>query len=276
MSLDFSTSTGTNTLQWRFNILKSIALDPEIHCKFELLQILFDIIRFKYLAVDVLLDKAPSHGNSFSSPSKKHHGNQSALNVDEYLTKEGFSAGFRDQYLTPLISTLWRTNAGRFLPGFPIKPLVRSLYNHHLLCTSASPPQWQQLDQGASQFIQTMTRDLPAANVHLRSRVVEVKHSTSQEGQFLLATSDGQKEHFDHVIFAVDSREILRILHPIRDVDEQNVLRDLGTSKHVGVLHSDPSVSTILLSPVPSQPSFGCHHPNPIKTIVSLLNNIHP
>lgn len=237
-TLNFSTSTGTSSVELGFDLLKEIVLDPEILCRFETWQMLFSILRFRYLAVDLLLDKK----RLSLSPLNRGQDDQSSLSVDEYLANEGFSANFRDKYLIPLVSTLWGTDAGRFLPRFPIRPLVRSLFDHHLLCTPRSTPQWQQLDQPASQFMKTMAMDFPVTNVHLRSRVIELKTSANHKGRFVLTTSDNNTEYFDHIIFAVDSQEILDILRPIINADEQDVLQALGTSTHVGVLHSDPSL----------------------------------
>lgn len=73
--------------------------------------------------------------------------------------------------------------------------------------------------------------------------MIELKTSANHKGRFALTTSDNNTEYFDHIIFAVDSQEILDILRPIINADEQDVLQALGTSTHVGVLHSDPSVS---------------------------------
>lgn len=247
---------------------------------------LFDIIRFKYFAVDILSEKPRfDHNLPRLKSLKKKRDHRSTLTVDEYLSNEGFSPSFRDKYLTPLVSALWRTDAAKFLSSIPIEPLVRSLYDHQLLCTAHSAPSWKQLDEGASRFIRVMTRDFPAANVHLGSRVTEVKN-VDEKDRFTLITSDGRRRRFDHVVFAVDSRDARRILRRNIDVDEHDALRDLGTSTNLGVLHCDPTVSTSLLfhdahnnghsspsqfyqtnhttpssSPIPPQPTTTSHPP---------------
>lgn len=68
---------------------------------------------------------------------------------------------------------------------------------------------------------------------------------------YTLHTSDSQSSDFDHIIYAIDGEEILKICGSLLDVQEINIISELRTSKTVGVLHSDTSVSDCVLKFAP-------------------------
>lgn len=195
---------------------------------------LFEIVQFKYSAIDVLTDK--------SRTGKQYRARR--LSTHEYLKREGFSDDFRDKYLIPLISILWGMNAARILPQFPIENLCRVLYHHRLLCLPQSGPKWQRIKAGTSMLVQRMASNFPAAKVHLEMRVSGIRHLGKD--QFKLTTSDGRKWHFDHVIFTVDAQECMKILDSTILREEWEILKQMRVSEHIAVLHSDPTVSTSL------------------------------
>lgn len=222
----FCASAGIDTFEWGRSMLMTALRHPGMFCSLEGYRILFDMVRFKYTAVDVLVNKPDIYKST----------------VQEYLAREAFSTSFRDKYLVPLVSSLWGSNAGRILPQFPTEALYQLLYRHGLLSVSRSGPAWKRITAGANQFVQRMLRDAPAAKVHLKTRVLEAK--PSPKGQTTLLTSDGRTWHFDHVIFAVDAQEAISILGSAIEPKELSILQHLRVSKHIAVLHSDPLVST--------------------------------
>lgn len=162
--------------------------------------------------------------------------------VRDYLAQESYSHSFCENYMVPLLSALWRTNAAKCLSSFPIKPLVRFLDDHGILSASGWKPKWHKIQGGTEELIKAMTGTVPAHRLHLRTRVVNVE-SAGTKGAFRLRASDGQSHSFDHIIFAVDGEEVLNICGSLLDVQETDIISELRTSKTVGVLHSDPSVS---------------------------------
>lgn len=207
-------------------------LHPRCLFRLETYRILFDIIRLRYLALDVLTDRA-----LFSSQHRSRH----SSGAYDHLCNEGLSSSFRDQHLTPLLSALWGTNAGRFLPRLSIRDLARFLHDHDLLRIRKFSISWRRMDVTASQFIQRMAGSFPASKVHLGTKVQAVKRAG--KGKYSLFTSDSEKMDFDHVIFAVDSDEILRLLQPTKNTEEREILQDIRITKNIAVLHSDPLVS---------------------------------
>ncbi|RMJ28127.1 amine oxidase [Aspergillus sp. HF37] len=232
-ALGFCASAGASTFEWDLSALKSVSRHPRILCNWETYRILFDIVRFRHLAADVLADR---------SCSDKSHGGQPLPTAQDYLAREGFSNSFRDRYLVPLLSMLWGLDAGRTLSHFPMRTLCQLLQRHRLLSGSHRGTKWKRIDYGANQFIQGMLRGLPAAKVHLQTRVSAAR--PRGKGRFILLTSDGAQRPFDHVVFAVDAQECIRILDSAAAPKELDVLQELrgSGSRHIAVLHSDPGL----------------------------------
>ncbi|KAI9369249.1 hypothetical protein BJX61DRAFT_163797 [Aspergillus egyptiacus] len=220
----FGVLEDNSVFKWHISILKSILCHPQTLWKRETYRLLLDIISLRYLAVDVL-----------AKPISK------AMDVhdltDSYLSKEGYSETFRDKYLVPLLSMLWRTNAGRFLPGLPVKALVHSLCDHQILSTYEMMPKWRRIDPGVRFLIETMAKDLPPEKLHLQTKVTGITRRS--KSQFNLATSDGKQWKFDHIIMTIDGPEILQFLGPAANAEEKDIIQGLGVSRNIAVLHSD-------------------------------------
>ena len=231
--LIFGASNDTGTYQWRCGLLENVLLRPWWSlCSLETWRILFDIVRLKYLSLDVLMDRHSFNQrcNSQQSPS-----------VHDYLSNEGFSSSFRDKYLAPLLSTLWAANAGRFLPRLSIKFLAYFLHDNKLLCILESLPHWRRVNITASQFIQRMADGFPSSRIHFGTRVQAVNRTAKNNHTLLMC--NGEQMEFDHVIFAVDSQTTLRLLGSAIDAEEKEILQDIGTTRNIAVLHSDSLVS---------------------------------
>lgn len=201
-------------------------------CNLGTIRLLLDIIWFNYLAMDVLIEKRRSHDKTNV---------QQSLSTHEFLSKERYSKSLCDQYLAPLFSTLWGTNVGRLLPQFPVKTLIRSLCDHQLFGTRRTTPDFRRIDGGTSHVVQAMARGFSPENVHLNTSVREIVRMGKK--QYSLFTADGRELHFDHIIFAVDNDEILKVLGSNIDTKETEIIQGLKTTNNIAVLHSDPFVS---------------------------------
>ncbi|KAL4872954.1 hypothetical protein BDV12DRAFT_114320 [Aspergillus spectabilis] len=225
----FGVLDDTWVFKWHVSILKSIILRPRILCKLETYRLLLDAITLRCLGADVLT-KPPSE------PAGAHESTES------YFSEKGYSDGFRDRYLTPLLSTLWRTNAGRFLPSLPIRALARSLNDHQFLFMSDTIPKWRRIDPGVRYLIEKLAKHFPIEKLHLQTTVNEITRRS--KSQYDLMTSDGSYSQFDHIILTVDGHEILRLLGSTVTVEEKELLQGLGVTRNIAVLHSDyPSVT---------------------------------
>lgn len=201
---------------------------PWNFCSLEKCRVLFDIVRLKYLVLQVLMERSTTS-------------DACSTNAYDYLLNEGFSISFQDKYLTPLLSALWGTNAGRFLPRISMAALAHFLYDHKLHRILKTALRWRHLDVTASQFIQRMATGFPPNKVHMMTKVQEVRR-IGKKGYRLLM-SNGEEMNFDRVVFALDSQEAFQLLKSTIGVEEAEILRGIGTIKNIAVLHSDFLVS---------------------------------
>ncbi|GLA24894.1 hypothetical protein CBS147346_8977 [Aspergillus niger] len=238
----FGATDGIDSFQWCGSVLKSILLRPWTLCNFETYRILCDVIWMRYMAVDVL-----DHGFEACNPTDAQ-----SLSMHEYLAGEEYSNIFIENYLAPLLSMLWSTNAGKFLPRVPAKALVQALCDHQLLRPRQALPDWRRIGPGVSHFIQTMTKSFPSSKVHLKTRVREVVQYGKKYG---IMTSAGEEMFFNHIVFAVNGQETIKILGTLANEQEKEIMRSLGSTRNISVLHSDP-----LLMPNVEDPGPACNY----------------
>ncbi|KAL4919985.1 hypothetical protein BDW62DRAFT_29430 [Aspergillus aurantiobrunneus] len=214
-----------SVFKWHLSILGSILFCPQILFKLETYRLFLDAISLRCLGADVLI--RPTSEGAYVQHS-----------TESYLSEKGYSDSFRDRYLTPLLSTLWRTNAGRFLPSLPVKVLVHSLSNHQLLSMYEAVPKWRRIDPGTRHLVEAMATILPSQKLHLHTKVNEIARRS--KSHYDLVTSEGTHSHFDHIILTVDGHEILRLLGSTVTAEEKDILQGLGVTRNIAVLHSDP------------------------------------
>lgn len=53
------------------------------------------------------------------------------LTIGEYLEREGYSDGFRDDYLIPMTAAIWSASPDKCALEFPATTLVRFLFVKH-------------------------------------------------------------------------------------------------------------------------------------------------
>lgn len=234
MPFCFSSSDGNNNFEWCGSFLKSILLNPWVLCNIEIYRLIADFIWLQCWALDTFVSRPLAW--AFCAPDF-----QVSLSTEEYLSNEGYSGTFYDNYLSPLLSALWKTNAGRFLPRLPFDALMRCLNDSQILYPRRAAPKWQRINMGVNQLAQTMTREFPPDRVHLKVQVHEISFCKKK---YCLLTSSGQPMYFDHVVFAVDSREVLRLLNLKLSVEEREIIQNFKVAQNIAVLHSDVLVRT--------------------------------
>lgn len=86
---------------------------------------IFDIIRFNQFALDLLVkeeDEQPVRESDSVSEAVAR-----TETIGEYLTREGYSDAFRDDYLIPMTAAVWSTSPDKCSLEFPVLTLVRFL-----------------------------------------------------------------------------------------------------------------------------------------------------
>ena len=101
---------------------------------------------------------------------------------------------------------------------------------------------------GSKTYVKSILSQLPAKQLHLSTPVRAV---SSGEDKTILETATGERETFDHIIFACHSDDALRILDTGSGAtpEERETLGAFRWSRNEVWLHSDESVgvTTILL-----------------------------
>ncbi|KAE8144934.1 FAD/NAD(P)-binding domain-containing protein [Aspergillus avenaceus] len=257
----FGVSKCDDTYEWCESVLRTLILKPELLCNLETCRTLLEILWFKYLVM------GPLKGESRRWGSNDIH---ESLSTHEYFSNEGHSEGLCDKYLAPLVSALWGTNAGRVLPEFPVKALINSLSQHKLLSTRRNLVDFRRISDGTTQLIQSMTSNFPPSQVHLETRVRSISHRGKK--QYGLVTADGREMSFDHVVFAIDSDEILKLLGCSIDSEEKKTIQNLRTTKNIAVLHSDPLLTSGTDRPWPAINYIIAPSPHPKHTTGAILS----
>lgn len=118
-----------------------------------LYRMIFDIVRFNLFALDLL--KEPLKDGK-------------EISIGEYLDREGYGDGFKEDYLLvrfscaslsttsprskltpqPMTGAIWSTPADQAALDFPASTLIRFFHNHHLLQLTGKPS-WLTIKGGA-------------------------------------------------------------------------------------------------------------------------------
>ena len=93
-------------------------------------RMIFDIIRFNQLALDLLKEEERSEiyrngAKSMNGNGKGVHQAEQQETIGEYLDREGYSDAFRDDYLIPMTAAVWSTSPDKCSLEFPAVTLVR-------------------------------------------------------------------------------------------------------------------------------------------------------
>lgn len=182
-------------------------------------RMIFDIIRFNQFALDLLADEDEDGIDRLGSP-KRIRNEIANMSIGDYLNREGYSKGFRDDYLIPMTAAVWSTSPDKASLEFPAKTLIRFMWNHHLLSTLAERPPWLTIPGGSQRYIDAIVDQFPDDRLHLHTscEVANVLRP-AREGEGLVTVSwinakSGRIEGdaYDHVILACHGDEVLPLL----------------------------------------------------------------
>ncbi|EGS23204.1 uncharacterized protein CTHT_0008670 [Thermochaetoides thermophila DSM 1495] len=207
--MTFSVSRDQGWFEWSGSSVDALFCQRSNLMSPKMWRMIFDIIRFNYFALDVLRRDSPTDET-----------------IGEYLEREGYSSAFRDDYLIPMTAAIWSTSPDK--------------WNHHLLSTVSSRPQWLTIKDGSKTYIDKIMMGFPSNHVRLNTRVTRL--ISERDGRVRLHTHSGKSEVFDHVILATHGDQAYQIIRDSATDEEHEILRHFLTSKNVAVLHSDISL----------------------------------
>ncbi|KAF3025767.1 hypothetical protein E8E14_014491 [Neopestalotiopsis sp. 37M] len=186
-------------------------------------RMIFDIIRFNQFALDLLRNEGGAADETET--------------IGQYLEREGYSETFKNDYLIPMTAAVWSTSPDKCSLEFPAVTLVRFMWNHHLLSTVASRPDWLTVEGGAKSYIDAVVKGFPPNHLFTNS---PVKHITNDaDGQPRLHLENGKSEVYDHIILATHGDQAYQIIGPSATNEEKLIMSAFKTSENTAVLHSD-------------------------------------
>ncbi len=209
---------------------------------------IFDIIRFNQYAQDLLSasdesEEDPSGANETGAEFYHNHKSRQQESIGDYLDREGYSEGFRDDYLIPMTAAVWSTSPDKCTLEFPAVTLVRFMWNHHLLTTVGTRPPWLTIQGGSEQYINAVMADFAPQRLHLNTAIESLR--VLGNDQIALQSINGKEDIFDHVILATHGDQAMNIIRNIATKAEKDIMSGFKSSTNTAVLHSDLSVSVV-------------------------------
>ncbi|KAI5456374.1 hypothetical protein BGZ63DRAFT_366927 [Mariannaea sp. PMI_226] len=237
--MSFSVSRDRGVYEWAGPSLFSVFCQRRNILSLRMWRMIFDVFRFNQFAMDLLINEEEElqHiyvGNALMNQVSKEE------TLGQYLLREGYSDAFRDDYLIPLVATVWNTSSHKSILEFPVVTLVRFLWTHHHLTTMGARPQWLTLREGSKSYIDTVMKGFPPNHLFLKTSVRRV--SNESDGRVRVYLENGSSEVYDHVILATHGDEALDIIRSSATEQEKAILSCFQTSQNEAVLHSDPTL----------------------------------
>lgn len=177
-------------------------------------RMLRDILRFNREAPSLLLGEDP------------------AITLHEYLTREGYGREFIERYMIPMAAAIWSAKPD-VMGSIPARYFVRFFKNHGLLSINQQP-QWRVIQGGSRRYAERLVAPF---RDHIRL-FCPVDRIRRQAGFVEVKPRKGRAERFDEVIIATHSDQALRLLAD-PSPREREILGAIPYQENEAVLHSD-------------------------------------
>ncbi len=218
-SVKLTDAAGASKIEWSGSNLATVFSQPSNLFRPRFLSMVRDIVRFNREATALATQKATLSGK-----------------VGEYLAANGYSATFRDWYLTPMAGCIWSTPT-RKIEDFPLATLLTFCHNHGLLSVNHRP-QWRTVKGGAAHYLRALAPKI--ADVRTHAGVERV----TRYADYVMVRANGQDESFDQIVFACHTDQTLKLLADANEA-EREALGAIGYQANTAILHTDARVLPI-------------------------------
>lgn len=157
------------------------------------------------------------------------------VSVDEYVRLNGVHSKALQDYILPMMSSLWSASP-EDMRKFPIRLLLKFMQTHGLLSTYGQF-QWKTISGGASTYVEKLKEKL-FPDVRLRA---DVRRVYSRTESICVETARGDIESFDKCILATHADEASRTLSD-EFQDLRAALSCFKYQENFVALHTDSSV----------------------------------
>ncbi|MEP4486114.1 MAG: FAD-dependent oxidoreductase [Halioglobus sp.] len=152
--------------------------------------------------------------------------------LGDYLQRNGYSEGFREQYLIAMGSAIWSADCETMM-AFPVSFFVRFFKNHGLLSVK-NRPQWRVIEGGSREYLRPLCQRFES-RIHTNAEVKEIqRHPAGVD----ISLTDGRSFSFDQVVIAAHSNQALAMLGD-PTTQEQEILGAMPYQSNDVVLHTD-------------------------------------
>ncbi len=168
-----------------------------------------------------------------SSLELLNEGNE--IRLGDYLQQGAYSQQFIDNYIIPMGSAIWSTEARQML-DFPARFFVR-FFHHHGMLTVNNRPQWRTITNGSASYVEALTENFKH-KIKLNTPIESVRRL---KASVRVKPTFGEEEKFDYVFFACHSDEALRMLSD-KTQAESDILSAIPYQENTVYLHHDVSL----------------------------------
>ena len=226
VSIDASAKSGASKkIEWAGNDINSFFGQRSNLLSPSFWRMAYDIMRFNRLATQLAHDQIDA-GHQYNEPDEK---------IADFLKRHRFSQSFKENYFLPMIGAIWSCSVEQMLE-FPIQTMVRFCHNHGLLQIQ-NRPQWLTIKGGSREYVKRLVTALEKHGVAIKGECV-LRVNTGHDGGPVEVISQAGSAHFDEVIMACHSDQILDLVHGI-DQQSRNILASVPYQKNRAILHTD-------------------------------------
>jgi predicted NAD/FAD-binding protein len=162
-------------------------------------------------------------------------GNLGDQPLGEYLKSVGTSQYFFDNYLAPLIGSIWSAPDTNALE-FPALSFF-TFFNNHGMLELSKRPQWQTLVGGSHAYLKAFRSAFTG-----ELRIGTPARALARDEQGVILTLEGaEPERYDAVVIATHADEALKLLQD-PSTEEQRALGSWSYSRNRTVLHTDTRI----------------------------------
>jgi predicted NAD/FAD-binding protein len=216
--MSFAVSMDGGALEWAGTSLDTVFAQRANLCSPRFLRMLWDLLHF----------------NRNASGYLRQTGGE-PLTLGQLLARQGYGAGFRDDYLLPMAAAIW-SSAPRDILDFPAATFLRFCLNHGLLQVNGRP-RWRTVAGGARHYVQKIAATLPACRLGTPVRAVR---RGAAGGQVQVHTDAGA-DTYDEVVFATHAPATLGMLTDA-DAGERAILGAVRYQPNTAWLHTDTAL----------------------------------
>ena len=154
------------------------------------------------------------------------------LRVCDFLDNIKVSSWFKNYYLLPMAASIWSSPLQKVLE-MPANTLITFFRNHGLL-SNYKRPTWRTVSGGSKEYIKKLTssfKDNIKANTC-------IKNVTLEKSDITVIDDQGNREIFDHVVFACHGNEVMELLNN-QEEKLKNVFKSFKYQKNKIIVHTD-------------------------------------